>query len=227
MTASLELKEKIMDERTHTQGGRQMKKRMVAGIVAASLLVPTGAFAAYSYIADTIYGSKEQVIQAGGTQQAYEELESKLQSAKQQLSEKEFTTFMTLLEKIGHYNLKIADSEGVLHPERLSAEEQKEYTQLTTSLQPFFTKLNGGTLDTDESFQEKLEKAKSVLSKEEFVQFEGLLKDMMYYTSKMTDKDGVLHPERLSDKERKNYELHQEVIQPYFDKLNKAMDETK
>ena len=37
-----ELKEKILNQVVFTQGGRRMKKWLVASIVAAALLIPTG-----------------------------------------------------------------------------------------------------------------------------------------------------------------------------------------
>ncbi|MFD1903126.1 hypothetical protein ACFSQ7_01710 [Paenibacillus rhizoplanae] len=80
--------------------------------MAATLLIPTGAFAGYHYLADSMYGSKEAAAVIGLTPQKYEELEAKLQRLKHNFSEEEAATVMSLLKELGEYNQLAADSQG-------------------------------------------------------------------------------------------------------------------
>ncbi|GIM45836.1 hypothetical protein DNHGIG_13850 [Collibacillus ludicampi] len=145
---SAELKEKILSRIEFKNGGAKMKKRLIAGALVAVFLIPSGAFA-YSYLVDQVYGSKENFIQAGGNQKGYEHLESKLQRAKSTLSAEEFGQFILLLKDMAYYNVKMADIHGNLHPERLSAEDQKKYEQIKKEIQPYFDKLNSAhSVDT-------------------------------------------------------------------------------
>ncbi|WP_052098227.1 DUF3600 domain-containing protein [Paenibacillus stellifer] len=139
-----ELKETIMRETFGKTRRMRPGKWAAAGILAAVLLLPTGVYAGYHYLADSVYGSQKQFQQLGGTLAQYERLESKLQAAKASLPPEEFDHFLSLLHELGTYNAKIVDNAGVLHPDRLSSSEQKEYEKLTSELQPFFTKLNKG-----------------------------------------------------------------------------------
>ncbi|MFD1775813.1 DUF3600 domain-containing protein [Paenibacillus rhizophilus] len=139
-----ELKDRLFNHKSMKPEGRRMKKWIAAGILAAVLLVPTGAYAGYHYLADSIYGSQEQMEQKGGTQVQYDHLEEKLQAAKQSFEPQEFAKLMALLKELGDYNLKIADDKGALHPERLSSGDQEAYKKLLAELEPYFAKLNAG-----------------------------------------------------------------------------------
>jgi hypothetical protein len=97
------------------------------------------------YMADQIYGSGENIKKIGGTQEDYERFESKLQKARDTLGIKEFGQFVLLLKDMVYYHFKMADLKGNFHPERLSAEEQKEYDQVVEKLQPYFDKLNAAS----------------------------------------------------------------------------------
>ncbi|NJJ39841.1 DUF3600 domain-containing protein [Paenibacillus apii] len=141
-TASAELKDRILNHQSLRPEGRRMKKWIAAGILAAVLLVPTGAYAGYHYLADSVYGSQERLEQFGGTQQQYDHLEAKLQAAEQSFEPQEFAKLTALLKKLGDYNLKMADDKGALHPERLSPEDQEAYNKLNAELEPYFEKLN-------------------------------------------------------------------------------------
>lgn len=144
LNASPQLKRKVLNNIYKQTGGSQMKKKIVmSSILAAALLIPAGVFAGYSYLVDGIYGSKEALVKAGGTEQQYEKLETKLERAKQVLNEREFTEFMSLNKQLADYNLRIADAQGTVHPERLTKEEQQNYDQLLKKLEPYFEKLNG------------------------------------------------------------------------------------
>lgn len=219
-----ELKEKILKQVVSKQGGRKMKKWLIASVLAAALLIPTGAYAAYSYIADSIYGSQDNI---GATQQQYDRLEAKLQSAKESLSEEEFSKLMSLLKEIGSYNLQIADSEGVLHPERLDASEQVVYEKLKAELEPYFAKLNKGgspskapsMVDIETFWNEQLAKAEESFSQEELEDFKGLVQILLSVNAKVVDPDGSVHPERLSVQEKVDAEQVPSKIEPYLTRL--------
>lgn len=207
-----ELKVRIMDQVMGKQGGKRMKKWLLPCILAAVLLIPTGAYAAYNYLADSIYGSQENTIQFGGTQQKYDELEAKLQQAKHILSKEEFATFMPLLKELGPYNLKIADSEGVLHPDQLNAEEHEKYMALTEALEPFFTKLNdtketGTNIVVTDFWASTLDKAQSTFSKDELGDYEGIVIEYLnqVQNSQVRDEAAI--------------KVLQLKLNPYLDKL--------
>ncbi|WP_225999964.1 DUF3600 domain-containing protein [Paenibacillus sp. BJ-4] len=223
LSAPAELKENVMRqiERIKGEGSKPMKKYIVTTILVAALLIPTGAFAAYSYLTDTMYGSQEKLIEMGGTAEEYTKVESKLQQAQERLSKEEFSVFMGLLKELGAYNLKITGENGTLHKERLSADEQREYDRISAKLEPYFEKLNQGKVQTQTSIdlQAELDHAKKVLSEDEFVKFRVLFKEFYKYVPRITGVNGVLYPDRLSEEERKDYDAHVKLLQPYFDQL--------
>lgn len=223
-----ELQGKILKQVLSTQGGRRIKKWLMASIVAASLLIPTGAYAGYHYLADSIYGSQDNVAQIGVTQQKYDELEAKLQKAKQSYSEQEFTQLRSLLKELGSYNLKIADAEGGLHPEQLSADDQKSYKSLTALLEPYFAQLNvaGATLGavpTLTTFEtlwiEQRERAEQILSQQELAAVEAIINELKAYDVKALDPDGSIHNDRLSEVDLIHQKQLIEQLSPYMKKL--------
>lgn len=211
-----------------------MKKWMVASILAATLLIPTGAYAGYNYLADTLYGSQEAVATIGVTQQEYDRLEAKLQNAKQSFNEEEFTKLMSLLKELGDYNLRMADDEGAFHIEQLDAGEQKAYKELVAELEPYFDQMNEAktpkasatTADMDKVWDFILEKAEQRLTKEEFVEIEQLIIELRSYDAKVFDSDGSVHMERLTEEEIQNQEKVMEELDPYFKKA-RYDDQTK
>lgn len=226
-TVPAELKGKILNQVAHTQGGRTMKKWVVTCILAASLLIPTGAFAGYSYLSDSIYGSQANIAKFGVTQQQYDELEAKLQAAKQSLGEEEFTKFMSLLKELGTYNLKMADADGKFNIEKLSAGERSNYTRLTTELEPVFRKLKDvqpakkapKPLYSSAFWKEQLKQAKEILSKEEFNEYQTLMNELKTYDEKTLDPDGSVHVDRLSQEDQANIEQVVQQLQPFLKKL--------
>ncbi|QOS79170.1 DUF3600 domain-containing protein [Paenibacillus sp. JNUCC31] len=123
------------------RGRLPMKKRMLAGIAAVAILIPSAAFAA-SYLADDIFGSSTTIEQHGGTQEEYQEIEGMLQAAKGKLTEDEFKEFMELTKQVVQLKLKITDEKGVKHEEKLTKEEQQQFEQLSSKLAPYFEKIN-------------------------------------------------------------------------------------
>ncbi|WP_341346301.1 DUF3600 domain-containing protein [Paenibacillus sp. FSL H3-0469] len=229
LNAPPELKERILNQTVTGQGGRRMKKKwIVAGILAATLLIPTGAFAGYHYLADSVYGSKEAAARIGLTPQKYEELETKLQSLKQNFSEKEYSRAMSLLKELGDYNLLAADSKGAFHIEQLDAEEQKAYKKLLVELEPYFKKMNElknpkakvSGAERSAFWDSLLEKAEQRLTEQEYSELEPIINKLKSYDSMVTDSDGSVHMDRLSTEEIQDQQELLEALTPYVDKLD-------
>jgi hypothetical protein len=228
ISAPPELKEQILNRAVAKQGGRRMKKWFVASIMAAALLIPTGAYAGYHYLADNMYGSSATAATIGVTQQQYDRLEAKLENAKQCFDEEEFTKLMSLLEELGSYNLQMTDAEGVFHLERLGAKDQQAYKELQAKLEPYFEQINEAktsnksvqSVDRDAFWNGLLEKAEQRLTKKEFEEIERLIIDLQSYDAKVFDADGSVHMDRLSKEEIQNQEKLIETLDPYIKKLD-------
>jgi hypothetical protein len=228
LSAPPELKEQILNQTVTRLGGRRMKKWLVASILAAALLVPTGAYAGYNYLADTLYGSQETAATIGVTQQQYDRLEAKLQNAKQSFNEEEFTKLMSLLKELGSYNLQMADAEGIFHLEQLSEKDQKAYKELQAELEPYFQQMNevktpktsAQSIDRNTFWDNLLEKAKKNLSEEEFQEVGPLIHELKSYDAKVLDADGSYHMDRLSNADKVNQEKLMDELNPYMKKLD-------
>lgn len=61
IVAPPELKEKVIVQIKMNHGGSKMKRRLIAGVLAAAFLIPTTGFAYQSIMADGIYGSFENL----------------------------------------------------------------------------------------------------------------------------------------------------------------------
>ncbi|WP_379154865.1 DUF3600 domain-containing protein [Paenibacillus sp. sgz5001063] len=226
-SAPPELKGKILNGISPGQGGRRMKKWLIATIIAASLIIPTGVYAGYSYLADSMYGSQDHFIQMGGTLEQYDRIEAKLQQAKQNLSEEDFRAMTSLLHEIGGLNLQIADAAGKLHPEKLSAADQDRFNKLVAELEPYYSKLeNTGAprqsveqLDFGTFLEQQLAKAKQTFSGEELAEFQQLIAEWKALDAKVTDPDGSTHPERFTKDELSSQARLIEELNPYLKKL--------
>ncbi|MGF7046205.1 hypothetical protein J2T13_000681 [Paenibacillus sp. DS2015] len=232
-----DLKESILNQVVFKKGGKRMKKWLVASIVAATLLIPTGAYAGYNYLADSIYGSQENVASIGGTQEKYDKLEGKLQVARKSFTEEEFTTFMSLIKKFGNFNLKYADAEGVIHPEQLNAADQETFQRLTVELEPLFEKLSkfesqwqeidnnidkNKVLDMDIFWNGVMEDAKKTFNKDELIDFTKKINEIRSYDAKLIDPDSGVYMDnmdRLTAKEKKDLNQLYEEINPYLGKV--------
>lgn len=122
------------------RGRSPMKKRMLVGIIAACILIPSAVFAA-SYLADDIFGSSTVIEQHGGTQEDYQVIEEMLQVAKGKLTEDEFNEYKELSKQLVQLKLKITDKNGVVHEQKLTQEEQQQFENLGSRLAPYFEKI--------------------------------------------------------------------------------------
>ncbi|MNB77445.1 hypothetical protein D3C75_241300 [compost metagenome] len=225
-----ELKGKILREINSVQGGRRMKSWLIATVVAAALLIPTGAYAGYTYLADSVYGSQENFTEMGGTLEGYERLEAKLQQAQNSLSVEDFKALTALLHEIGSYNLRIADNKGNLHPEQLSTQEQDIYQEMTVKLEPYFAKIEEAAqpytsgikmppLDSGTFWEEQLARGEQIFSGTELNEFRQLISEMQAYNAEMTGSGGSLYREQLSGEETARLSRVYEELGPYLEQL--------
>ncbi|MDZ5609635.1 DUF3600 domain-containing protein [Bacillus pseudomycoides] len=156
-----ELKEKVMMQIKMKRGGKTMKKRLITGVLAAALLIPTTGFAYQSIMADGVYGSFENVKKhvANATLKGYMRLDAKLSQAKGEMGEKEYKKFTKLLTVITDAKLECGDSNGNIDYDQLSVVKKEELQKGLMEIQPYFDKLNG----------EK--SSKEVLTPEEYKQY--------------------------------------------------------
>lgn len=147
MKASPELESRVhlsyQNYMRQKKGRLPMKKRLLSGIVAVAILIPTAALAT-PYLADQIFGSSQTIIERGGTQEAYQEIEEFFQEAKGKLTEEEYTEFTAIMKQIADLKIKITDQNGVMHEDQLTAEERKQFKEiLPQKAAPFFEKIRG------------------------------------------------------------------------------------
>ncbi|MEH7458968.1 anti-sigma factor [Bacillus pseudomycoides] len=156
-----ELKEKVMIQIKMKRGGKTMKKRLITGVLAAALLIPTTGFAYQSIMADGIYGSFENLKKHAGnaTLKGYMSLDAKLSQAKGEIGEKEYEEFTKHLKKLTNAKLEYGDSNGNIDYDQLSPAKKEEMKKVSMELQPYFDKLNGH------------KSSKEVLTSEEYKQY--------------------------------------------------------
>ncbi|QNK58843.1 hypothetical protein [Paenibacillus sp. PAMC21692] len=203
---------------------KPMKKWLIAGVLSAALLIPTGAYAGYTYWADTIYGSKKQAEGIGLNAQRYEDLERRLAETKQSLAPEDFEELMLLLQNLGGLVLKYGSDGEAPTPEQLSDADYESYLHWTSRLEPLLAKLSEAeasreTEERNRFADELLTMAEKKLDGEELSAFVQLVQAMQKYEAKVSDRDGSLHMERLSPAEQKDLNRLREEIQPYFEKL--------
>ncbi|MBT2770652.1 DUF3600 domain-containing protein [Halomonas sp. ISL-60] len=204
------------------------KKWLITVLLAAILIIPTGAYAGYTYLADRMYGSQENITAMGGTAEDYMRLEAKLQAAKGSLSEDEFVQYMDLLKEMGQMALKHADSQGNLHPDQWSVTDQKQYNLLVSELEPFFEKLEAVSVESEsprkfmneqQFWKEQLVQAEKTFTIEQYREFKSVYEQMKKYEIIMVDKDGSIHEERLSDEQKEDLRQIQKRLIPYLERL--------
>lgn len=215
---------KTLQQQRASHYNRKRANWLVAVVIAAVLIIPSGAYAGYTYLADYIYGSEKNITAIGGTAADYQRLETKLRAAQEQLSTEEFAAFMEVLLDFGKFALTHADYRGQLHPEEWSIEEQQMYNQLAEELEPFFDKLSNAEvqqeiIDEERFWQEKLEQAKRQFSPEEYAEFTSLFTQMKQYETIVVDQDKSLHEDRLSPEQQQELKQLRERITPYLQQL--------
>ncbi|PDY29754.1 DUF3600 domain-containing protein [Bacillus thuringiensis] len=161
IVAPPELKEKVIVQIKMNRGGSKVKKRLIAGVLAAAFLIPTTGFAYQSIMADGIYGSFENLKKHAGamTLETYMRFSAKLSEAKDEMSSKEYEEFTKELKKLTNAKLAYGDSNGNIDYDQLSPAKKEELKKVVMELHPYFDKLNGH------------KSSKEVLTPEEYEQY--------------------------------------------------------
>lgn len=143
VNASPELKMKVMSKLTTYR--RKRKKHLVTGILIASLLLPTSAFAYQTYLADELYGSFDHLKKhvANATMEGYFLLDAKLSQAKGDLGKEEYAQFKENLQVLTEAKLVYGNSNGNIDYDTIPANKAEELKIVFMELQPYFDKLNG------------------------------------------------------------------------------------
>ncbi|MCG7385248.1 DUF3600 domain-containing protein [Paenibacillus sp. ACRRY] len=225
----------VLDKiRSYPYRRSKQKKWMIAALLTTVLIVPTGAYAGYTYLADDIYGSQENIAIMGGTPEEYTRLEAKLQMAKAHFNQEEFVQYMDLLKQLGHLAIEHSDEQGRMYPEQWSDSDQKQYAFLASELEPLFEKLEAissadspkSLLDPDQFWNEQLAQAEKTFNKEQKAEFKLLYEQMKQYEDQVTDKDGVIHEQRLSAKQKNELDRIREKLYSFLEKLGLEIRES-
>ncbi|MGC8229484.1 DUF3600 domain-containing protein [Pseudobacillus badius] len=141
--------------------GKKAKKRFVAGVLAAVLLLPLSAFSYQSLLADGVYGSFENIKKhiASATMEGYFLLNAKLSQAQGELGDEEYAAFKKELQVITDAKLAYGDRYGNIDYDLVPQKKRMELTEAHKTLQPYFDQLNN----------EK--SSKEILTDEEFDQY--------------------------------------------------------
>ncbi|MBE5093359.1 DUF3600 domain-containing protein [Bacillus thuringiensis] len=161
IVAPPDLKEKVIVQIKMKHGRSKRKKRLIAGVLAAALLIPTTGFAYQSIMADGIYGSFENLKKHAGTMtlEAYMRFSAKLSEAKDEMGTKEYEEFTKELKKLTNAKLTYGDSNGNIDYDQLLPAKKEELKKVVMELHPYFDKLNGH------------KSSKEVLTPEEYEQY--------------------------------------------------------
>jgi len=160
---------------------RPVRKRVLVGILSAVLILPTGAYAGYHYLSDSVYGSKANF---GGDANAYEQLEAKLQTVKSQMSDSEYEQLTRLLREAASLYSQYAGEDGQLKKSEMSVEELARLDTLEQEIKKQTTGLDtskAASTQFDENFTvedfwaEVLAKAEKQLDSTDYAKFRALV----------------------------------------------------
>ncbi|WP_020616349.1 DUF3600 domain-containing protein [Paenibacillus daejeonensis] len=221
VTPPPEMKDSLMDQIKGRGGRMKGRKWLMVTIIAAAVILPTGAYAGYTYLADSIYGSKQQLIEMGGTAEGYERLEAKLQESRDHFTEEEFDAFLAVLQQVGQFATLHADSQGNLNPENWSADIQEQYAAYLEQLEPFVTQLEASQNsdvppdldDRNAHWEAQLAKAEELLTAEDYERFTLLYDQIRVY------QDMLTRNEPLTDEQFEDVKGLREATEPYLNKL--------
>ncbi|WP_449537703.1 DUF3600 domain-containing protein [Ferdinandcohnia sp. Marseille-Q9671] len=162
---------------------KYVRKRLMVGALAASLLIPTSTFAYQTLLADELYGSYENVKKhiMGATMEGYLLLDAKLTQAKGDLDKEEYSRFKELVKVVTAAKIDYANLHGHIDYSKIPTEELHEIKEAMLTIQPYFDKLNG------------LPSSKEILTTSEYEQYIHAL--MMY--EQIMAQSGTDDPEKI------------------------------
>ncbi|MEI2666943.1 DUF3600 domain-containing protein [Rossellomorea sp. LJF3] len=192
------------------KGGRVnrfIKKNMVSAIIAASLILPTGAIAYQTILADEFYGSFENVKThlSSATMEGYLLLDAKLTQAQGDMEKEEFKRFKELLKTVTNAKVEYGDKYGNIDYSKVPAKQLAELKNTLYEIQPFFDRLNGQ------------KSSKEVLSSDEYEEY---IEAIMIYEQTMA-KSGMKESDeidKLSDDQREIFLEAQHVLRKVNEK---------
>ena len=189
---------------------RFVKKRLAITILAACLMIPTGAIAYQTLLADDLYGSFDNLKKRAFsiTMEGYLLFNAKLDQAQGDLDKEEFKQFKALLGVFTNAILEYGNENGNIDYTQVPAEPLEELKTALYELQPFFDKLNG------------LPSSKEVLTAEEYDQY---IQALMDYETVMAQ----LGVTSISDAEAIPTELQEKLTQAqqFLDYVNEKQIE--
>ncbi|NGZ76806.1 hypothetical protein [Saccharibacillus alkalitolerans] len=161
----------------------KVRKRILVAVFSAVLILPTGAYAGYHYLADAIYGSKGNF---GGDLNAYEQLEAKLQTVKSQMSDSDYEQLTILIREAASLFSQHAGEDGRLKESEMSVEELERMKTLEREINEKTAGLSTVAADSsevDENFNvenfwaEVLAKAERELDSTDYAEFRTLAEE--------------------------------------------------
>lgn len=124
---------------------RYVRNNIAAVILAASLIVPTGAIAYQSFLVEEFYGSFEDVKIhiSSATMEGYLLLDAKLTQAQGDMEKGEYKRFKELLSVITNAKVDYGDKYGNIDYSQVPNEQLVQIENTLLEIQPFFDQLNG------------------------------------------------------------------------------------
>ncbi|WP_230980822.1 DUF3600 domain-containing protein [Rossellomorea arthrocnemi] len=147
--STLHERSKMGVQKAHIEKGGRVKRfirrNMVSAILAASLIIPTGAIAYQTNLADEIYGTFENVKAhiSSATMEGYLLLDAKLNQAQGDMEKGEYKHFKELLKVITYSKVAYGDKYGNIDYTQVPDEHMDELKKTLFEIQPYFDKLNG------------------------------------------------------------------------------------
>ncbi|MCA1065687.1 DUF3600 domain-containing protein [Rossellomorea sp. AcN35-11] len=147
--STLHERSKLGVRKAHLEKGgrvkRFMMRNMVSSILAASLIVPTGAIAYQTILADEMYGSFENVKThlSSATMEGYLLLDAKLNQAQGDMDKEEYERFKELVKVITSAKVEYGDKYGNIDYSKVPIEESEKLKRTLFAIQPYFDQLNG------------------------------------------------------------------------------------
>lgn len=184
---------------------RFVKRRLAVTVLAACLVIPTGAFAYQTLLADDLYDSFDNLKKRAFsiTMESYLLFNAKLDQAQGNLGKEEFEQFKESLRVVTSAKLDYANKHGNINYTQVPAEPLAELKTALYELQPFFDQLNGQP------------SSKEVLTAEEYDQY---IQALMDYETVMSQLDVT----SISDAEAIPSELQEKLTKArqYLDYVN-------
>lgn len=212
---------------------RRSRTKLIPICVAAALILPTGAFAGYHYLADSIYGSSSTAMNLKQNHLAdYQHLEAKLQAAKAQLSEAEYNRLSTLLKEAAKIYTANMDANGQLDTASMNKEELNRLTELEQELRKASAGINAPDksdipqpTDYKTFLKNSLEEGKKSLSPEKYMTFSRLVEQSIVIVEKY-ESDQEMSTAQDSENLARLTKLNKQ-LQSYFEEMGYVIKETK